>query len=257
MYKHIVSKFLLFTLALLPLSLRAQQQDIAAPRIDSVALYVMEKVNATFQSLKSCNFTTTTYYDVWVDGLGYIKHSNVSHSSMQFPDKMKVQLTGDKGNHSVWYDGKVFTYYTFQGNQYSQFNFKGSLVQTMDTINNAYGVEFPAADFFYPGFVDDLLNTGGSLIYLGVTSIDGQVCFHIAGNDTNGTVFQFWIREDGTWLPKKMIITYKDESGNSEYEAIYSDWVLNPEIPSAMFDFTAPPAASKVKLVKTLSDENQ
>lgn len=245
---------LLFIFAITPYSLKAQQSSV--PRVDSVALHILDKVSAGIQNLNSCSFRTTAYYDVWVDGLGYVKHSNVSEVAMAFPNKIKVHTTGDKGTHSIWYNGSIFTYYTKKNNQYSQFKFEGTIIQVIDSVNNSYGIEFPAADFFYPGFVSDLLNTGGNLIYVGTTPVDDKMCYHIAGNDINGTVFQFWITDDESWLPCKMSISYKEDSGSAQYEAIYSGWIINSDIPPAMFNFETPPSSNKVKLVKTSSYEN-
>jgi hypothetical protein len=36
---------------------------------------------------------------------------------------------------------------------------------------------------------------------------------------------------------------------NPQYEAILSDWQLNPSLPSALFNFNAPPQARKIKMV--------
>ena len=51
----------------------------------------------------------------------------------------------------------------------------------IDTVNKMYGIDFPAADFFYPSFVDDLLAESKTLMYLGMTKVDGKDCYHIAG----------------------------------------------------------------------------
>lgn len=35
---------------------------------------------------------------------------------------------------------------------------------------------------------------------------------------------------------------------NPQYEATLSNWQVNPNLPDALFDFTAPPKAIKIKM---------
>ncbi len=220
----------------------------ASPRVDSVALYILDRTAATIQSQSSCSFVTTTSYDVWQEGIGYVKNTTEDRVWMKFPDKMKVNLWGDKGHRTLYYNGNYFSYYSYGNNHYSWIPAKGTIVQAVDTINKTYGVEFPAADFFYPDFVNDLLNTGGNLIYLGISQVQGKPCYHIAGNDVDGTVFQFWLSQDEFFLPVKMVLTYKETTGQPQYEAIYSDWEINPVLSDAMFEFVPPPGSQLIKM---------
>jgi hypothetical protein len=116
----------------------------------------------------------------------------------------------------------------------------------IDTISKTYGVDFPAGDFLYPAFVNDILKMSYNLIYLGTTSVNGKPCFHIAGTSADIT-FQFWISNDEFFLPAKMAIVYTSRVGSPQYEAVYTDWKLNPELPLSMFEFYPPPKAEKVK----------
>ena len=48
----------------------------------------------------------------------------------------------------------------------------------------------------------------------------------------------------------KMVIVYTNRNMNPQYEAVLSDWQINPALPSALFEFMIPPKARKIKLVK-------
>ena len=123
-----------------------------------------------------------------------------------------------------------------------------SLVEMIDTVNKLYGIEFPAADFLYPTFVDDILSNSKELVYLGLTKVEGKECYHIAGVAGDKT-FQFWISDDAFSLPLKMVIVYTGKEMNPQYEAVLSDWQVNPTLPDALFEFAVPHKAKKVKLV--------
>lgn len=218
-------------------------------RVDSIAAYILQRMSMTMQSIESCSFNSETNYDVWQDELGYIKHSNSAGIYIQFPNKLKVNQRGDNGHQSLIYDGSLFVNYSFDKNQYSSIPVEGDIVQVMDTINKTFGIDFPAADFFYSSFLEDLVNTGGNLVYLGITKVGDKNCFHIAGKDVNDTGFQFWITEDDYFLPVKMVLIYKTSDGQSQFEAKYSDWKLNETYPSSLFEFVIPPKANEVKLI--------
>jgi hypothetical protein len=118
----------------------------------------------------------------------------------------------------------------------------------IDTVNKLYGIDFPVADFFYPGFVDDILAESRDLVYLGLTKVNGKECFHIAGTAKDKT-FQFWISNDAFSLPAKVVIVYTSKEMSPQYEAVMSDWQINPSLPDALFEFSPPHMAKRIKLV--------
>lgn len=216
-------------------------------RIDSAAVYILNKTTESLQYIKSCSFKSIMTYDIFNESLGLVKHSVNEKVSIKFPDKMKITSTGDKGNRSLWYNGKTLYYYSFDNNTYAVTDAPKSVIQTIDDTSKKFGIEFPAADFFYETFLDDLKSEQGTLMYLGKTILDDKECFHIAGKDKNKS-FQFWIGNDDNFLPIKMVIVYTNDTNKPQYEAVYKDWVINPDFSDFMFEFSIPPKASKVKL---------
>ncbi|WJS95889.1 DUF2092 domain-containing protein [Flavobacterium johnsoniae] len=236
-------KFMLL-IGFLMMTITTQSQ---AQRIDSAAVYILGRTTESLQYIKSCSFKAVMTYDIYNESLGLIKHSINEKVSMKFPDKMKITSSGDKGNRSLWYNGKTLYYYSFDNNTYAVTDAPKSVIQTIDETSKKFGIEFPAADFFYETFLDDLKSEQGTLMYLGKTIIDDKECFHIAGKDKNKS-FQFWIGNDDNFLPIKMAIVYTNDKDKPQYEAVYKDWIVNPDFSDYMFEFSIPPKASKIKL---------
>ncbi len=237
----------IFTLLSTLFIARVQAQS---PQIDSLAIYILNKTVQTIQSLGSCSFKVNTNYDVNDESLGLVKHSGEEYVYMKFPNQMKIHFSGDQGRRMLWYNQTSLMYYSYEKNQYSILSTPATITETMDTISKQYGIEFPAADYFYDSFIEDLIDTGGNLIYLGITNVGGKDCFHIAGKDLNGTGYQFWIADDDFSLPVKMILVYGSEPGSPQFEATYSDWDINPGLPNSMFEYNIPPMAVEVKSKK-------
>jgi hypothetical protein len=217
-------------------------------RIDTVAVGILDKMSAMIGELSSCSVNIRSNYDISSKELGLIKHSDDQQLFIHGPNQLLLKSEGDQGSHDFYFDGKTLTYYSMDKNQYGQIEAPLNVVEMIDTVNKLYGIEFPAADFFYPTFVDDILADSKTLVYLGLTKIDNKECYHIAGTTPDKT-FQFWIADDAFTLPIKMVIVYTDKEMHPQYEATLGDWQINPSLPDALFTFNVPHRARKVKLM--------
>ena len=226
----------------------AGQLQAQTRRIDTVAVAILDKMSAIIGELSSCSVNIRSNYDISSKELGLIKHSDEEHVYLHGPNKLMMRSDGDLGSHELYFDGTKLSYYSVDRNQYGQIDAALSLVEMIDTVNKSYGIEFPAADFLYPTFVDDVLGDSKELVYLGLTKVDGKDCYHIAGKGPDKT-FQFWITDDAFSLPVKMVIVYTDKEMNPQYEATLSDWQVNPNLPDAIFEFAVPHKARKIKMV--------
>ncbi|SRR5258708_5520507 len=243
-------KRLLFVLLPGLLAFQSQAQTSAAQsrRIDTVAVAILDRMSAMIGDLGSCSFAVKSNYDVSSKELGLIKHSDEEQLFLHGPNKMLIKSEGDRGSRDLYFDGKKLNYYSQDKNQYGQVEAGMSLVEMIDTVNKLYGIDFPAADFLYPTFVDDILAESKELVYLGLTKVDGKECYHIAGRGQDKT-FQFWISDDAFSLPQKMVIVYTNKEMNPQYEAVFSDWQVNPNLPDALFEFAVPHRAKRVRMV--------
>lgn len=215
---------------------------------DSVAVSILDSMSIRISDLETCSFRFVNEYDISNDEYGLITHSDAGTVYLKGPDKMYIEKKGDKGHKQFFYDGKSFTAYSFDKNQYATAPAVLSLIQLIDSLSSYYNVDFPGADVFYPDFVDNILATSNNLVYLGLGLIGDQECYHIAGASDDMT-FQFWISDD-KYLPVKMSIIYVTQPEDPRYSIVYSDWKLDENLDDSMFDFKVPAGAQLIKLVK-------
>jgi hypothetical protein len=220
-------------------------------QIDSEAVYILDKMNDVVANLESCTFTLKTEYDVYNNRLGLVKLSDESQIFLKGPDKLLVNKKGDRGIKDFYYDGTTFTYYSADNNQYASIPAPPTIIETIDSIHNEYGVDFPAADIFFPDFVDELIEISRDMSYLGITIVEENECYHIAGV-TDEITYQLWITKTEQYLPVKMSIVYTNKTGNPQYEGIFRQWVLNPALDDSMFKFKIPENARKIKIEKKI-----
>ncbi len=238
-----MKKVLLFFTGL-ALYLSAPAQEL---RIDTVAVMIIDRMASVIGDLTSCSFTLNTSMDVNDPDFGQIKQTWTDEVYLGGPDKMYIKTQGDKGHRGFWYNGWQAITYSFDENNFATIIAPDNLIDMIDTINKNYGIEFPAADFFYPTFTDDILANFDTVVFLGKKKVFGQECFHILSSNPVVSV-QMWFSADAFTLPQKFVILYKKE-GNRQYEAAFSNWKLNPAIPASVFEFTPPPAAREVSIL--------
>ena len=216
--------------------------------IDSTAIFILDKMSDIIGDLSSVTFDLDSSIDKLDSTNNIIKHYSKSTITFSGPSKLLTRTDGTNGKTGFWYDGEYMTYYNFDENNYVTLEAPETTIEMIDQMHLDYNFRFPAADFFYPTFTDDIMENFDSITFLGKKIIDNEECYHImAINDTMSV--QLWISNKTFLLPKHFVIVYKNES-NTQYESTFSNWSLNPDIPDAVFNFLAPPTARLISILK-------
>ena len=216
--------------------------------MDTVAIMILNKMGTLIGELESCSFTLKTSSDEIDVDLGLVKYFKVNQVYLVGPDKMLINSRGDKGHIGYWYNGEKLMYYSYTENNYGVIDAPPTIMATIDTVHTRYGIDFPAADFFYPTFTEDLIADFDQIIFAGQSQVDGKNSYQIIAKNDQMSI-QIWISDDALFLPTKFVIVYYDISPNQQFEGTFSDWSLNPELPNEMFEFSPPPGASQLILL--------
>jgi len=225
------------------LSARAQEKSY-----DTLAVVVLDHMSALIGDLTSVQFRLQSESDQIIHGIGTVTTQELSHVWFSGPDKLLVEIWGNKGHRGFWYNSQTLTWYSFTENNYVVIDVPDKTIDMIDSIHSTYGIDFPAADFFYPTFTDDLIAWSDFIAFQGRTNIDGQSCYQIVAINQEMTV-QIWVSDEVLCLPLKMVIVYHGDQPLQRYEATFSDWQLNPDLPNGLFDFALPPGAHQVSIL--------
>ena len=234
--------------SLLPVMLITIGAMAQAKKYDTLAVLIIDRMTDVIGDLESCSFKLNAAIDIAEPSKGIVKYFSDYEVFMSGPDKALVNAHGHKGHRQFMYNGSELAYYSFDENNYGILAAPDNTVQMIDSLSGHYDIEFPAGDFFYPAFTDDLLQSSDSLRFLGMEKVGSKEYFHLIsyGKDIDA---QFWINNDAYNLPARFSITYKNKPGAPQYLALFSDWQINPQLPAAMFDFLPPPDAAKVRIM--------
>lgn len=236
----------LILLVLLLLSILGFSQENKT--IDSTAVFILDKMSAVIGDLESVNFHLSNSEDKLDEENNIIKHYSTSDIYFSGSDKLMVKTERAKGKVGFWYDGSLLTFYNYSENNYVSLETPETTLEMIDKMHDEYNFQFPAADFFYPTFTDDILEHFDSIKFLGSKTIDGENCYHIMANNKDLNI-QLFISNKTHLLPKHFVIIYKNKS-NLQYQSTFSNWSLNPNIPEAAFDFLPPPTAKLISILK-------
>jgi len=217
---------------------------------DSLAIKVLDRMAAFMGDLTSCSVKVNTEHDDIDEDFGTLTIVGNHEVNFSGHNKFSVITENAEGKSGYWYNGTDLAYFSYARNHYGYLKTDGlNSIETIDKVNEAYGVDFPAADFFYPTFTDDLIASSDRIDFLGRETVDGISCYKLA---FIGAVQQgcLWINDGSYTMPVKMVLNgYASESVTQRYSASYTNWVLNPDLPDEMFNFDRPPGASPLTII--------
>jgi len=232
---------------LLLIMIAAMSVSAQSKKIDTTAVFILERMSRVITELQSCRLNVQAIYDVYTPDLGLIKNSEDADIIMKGPNKIFLKLIGDKGERTFFYNGETFSYYSFTNNLYAQIKAPKTILELADTIYTTFGIDLYAIDFFYPDFIDELVKNSSVISCLGQTTLNGRECFHLAGCLPEYN-YQIWIQHDAFFLPAKVVMVYTNQKLNPQLEATYN-WVINQTYPDAIFEFAIPPEAAKTNIL--------
>jgi hypothetical protein len=131
----------------------------------------------------------------------------------------------------------------------------GNLDEALDTASEKFGIEIPLEDFIVSDPYKNAMKDATWGKYLGPVTVLGVPCEHLVF--TRGPVdWQVWIQDGPRPVPRKFVITYKDEEGSPQFTAILSDWDFETKLPDFVFQFAPSPGMAKIE-VQEIKARNQ
>jgi hypothetical protein len=162
-------------------------------------------------------------------------------------DRLRIEVERSDGQKDlVIFDGKEMTIYTAKHNIYATSCRQGTLNQAIKYALDDLKIRMPLALLFLSTLPSELDNLGVSADYVGKTTITDVPCDHLAVRTAGGVDFQVWIAQGSEPLPRRIVITYKDENGQPQFRADFSKWNLAPDVSDALFAFTPPNGAEPI-----------
>lgn len=221
-------------------------EDQIEAGVEEEVLEILSRSSDYLANLKQFNVTAEFGFDVLQETGQKIEFGSHQEVTIQRPDRMRVDFSRRDGvNGSVVYDGKEIVLFNPEENVYAKVPFEGEIDAALDFLAEELQRPVPLKDFFAGNPHDALVEKIESGLYVGESTIGGVLCDHLAMRNDN-VDFQVWIAKGDEPLPRRVVITYKNEEGQPQFWGQFMKWETTPEIDDRTFSYTPAEGAERI-----------
>jgi hypothetical protein len=211
----------------------------SADVLDPDAEAALARMGAALRAMKSFEVISDATTETVYQGNHKLQSLMRTTYTVQFPDRITIDMRGDTSHRRVYYDGAKMSVVALKAGKYVTFPVKGSVADVLAAAYEDYGIEFPLQDLFRWGDPASTVVRPTSGYRVGDAMIGDTKVGHYAFRQP-GVDFQVWLEEGTQALPRKMVITNTEHPAQPQYVA-YFRWNQAPEITADSFTFTPGP----------------
>jgi hypothetical protein len=165
------------------------------------------------------------------------------------PNRFHAEVHSTRRNRALYYDGKTITLFNRVQNFYGSIPAPSTLDEALDAACEQFGITMPLEDLVVSDPYQNAIRKVVSGTDIGPVTVLGVPCEHLAFSQ--GMVdWQLWIEAGAKPVPRKFVITYKDEEGTPQYTVILSDWDFETKLPDFLFTFEPPSGAANISVAE-------
>jgi hypothetical protein len=235
--------------------LGAQEQNSTPSASEQRAMSVLKNMSQYLAQAQNFSVTIRDGYDAVQQSGQKVEFGEVRKVTVSRPDRLRIDVERSDGEKSlVVFNGKELTVYTPKENVYASVSRQGTVDQVIKYAVDDLKIRVPLAVMLLSSLPSELDNLVVSADYVETTTITDGPCDHVAARTNRGVDFQVWVAQGSQPLPRRIVITYKDEPGQPQFWADLSNWNLAPEISDALFAFTPPNGADRVEFLAEIGN---
>lgn len=233
----------------------APASDDGSRAVDPRADEFLKRMGEYLGQAKFFSVNAEIWQDIQLSSGQQIQAGRSLDLRVRRPNRLRAEVHSPRRNREFVYDGSTITLLNRLQNFYGVIRAPGSIDEAMDVASDKFGIAMPLEDFVTSDPYKDLLEKVRGGRDIGSVTVMGVPCEHLAFTEDN-LDWQVWIENGPRPVPRKFVITYKDEPDSPEFTAIFSNWDFATELPDFLFKFEPPPGASQIK-VQDMREENQ
>ncbi len=221
----------------------ASAADAQGPVISPDAQGVVDRMTTYLRTLKTYSIDSHSTRDEVVK-FGYkVQHNEHATVTVQLPNKLRAEVSGDLRERTVVYDGAKIAIYSPDDDVYARTNAPDSINKLIGNVLDA-GIEMPMIDVLYQASEGTLTEQVRGGVLVGDSEIDGTDCDHLAFRQPT-IDWQLWVEKGDKPVPRKIVITTRYAVGDPQFQAVLR-WNLQPKIDASTFTFTPPKDAKEI-----------
>jgi hypothetical protein len=228
----------------------AQEQNSTPSASEQKAVTILKNMSEYLAKAERFSVSIRDGYDAVQQSGQKVEFGEVRKVTVSRPDRLRIEVERSDGEKGlVVFNGKDLTVYTQDKNVYATVSREGTLDQVIKYALDDLKIRVPLAMMLLSTLPSELDKLVVSADYVETTTITDVPCDHLAVRTSKGVDFQVWVAQGSEPLPRRIVITYKDEPGQPQFWADLSNWNLAPEVSDALFTFTPPAGTDRIQFL--------
>jgi hypothetical protein len=228
----------------------------ADTEIDPEALEVLRDLADHLGAAQQFAFEAETSYDSVQESGAKVEFGASRRILVSRPNRLRLEGQRRDGTEAVSvFDGMAIWVHSAAAQAYATIEQPGDLDEAVDFANGTLRMKAPLADLISPEFYDQVTGELTRAYYLGKTVVAGVPCEHLLLSNDYAD-FQLWIASGTEPLPRRIVITYREEPGQPQFRAQFLKWDMSPANVEAQLQFNPPEGAERIRFYIDVSPED-
>jgi hypothetical protein len=211
--------------------------------IDPTSLKALNDMGIYLRSLTEYRLSADFTFDVVLQDDQKIQVPGNLDYRVKRPNNIIAQLKTNFRKRDFIYDGKTFTIFDPEKGFFAQTEAPDTTVGLLDKLESKYGIELPLRDLIEWGMDVEKNKLITSVMRVSKDKIDNELTDHYAIRQ--GDVdWQIWVARGAKPLPRKMIISYNNDSARPQF----SSHLVWSKLGKQDFTFKAPKGSYQIDL---------
>ncbi len=232
--------------------LAAQEPPSGAHDSRTGASALLMRMGDFLAQAKQFSVAIRSGYDVLQETGQKIEFGEFRRLTVVRPDHLRVDVERSDGEKAlVLFDGQEITVASPEEEVFARAAKPGDVDQAILYLLKDLQLRLPLSMMWVTRLPSELERRVRSVELVEETTITVVPCAHLAAR-TDEVDFQVWIPSEGDPLPRRIVITYKNEPEQPQFWADFSEWNLSPNPPRDFFVFTPPEGARRIPFLAEL-----
>ena len=214
--------------------------------IDQAAIDALGRMGAFLRTLTTFEVVATTEIDEVMENGEKLQLGGTTTYKVRRPDRMFVQLVGDRKVRQFYYDGATVTVAAPRMGYYAVVDAPATIGAMIDVARDTYAIEIPLADLFRWGTEKIPAEVVEGARTVGYARIGGVDTDHYAFRGAE-VDWQIWIQRGEKPFPVKVVITSKTDAQSPQYTAELT-WTELASLADDTFKFIPPAGAAQITI---------
>jgi hypothetical protein len=204
-------------------------------------------------SQKSFSYTAVMGYEAVQDSGLRLEFGATRKVTVNRPNRARVEAQRRDGSKRlVIIDGKQISVFDENEKVYATVPKEGTLSEIIDYYVDDLQMTLPLAELASDDLSEVLTENISFGHTLGESTISGILCDNLVLQNDEVDI-QLWIAKGKKPLPRRVVITYKNEPGEPQFWAQFLEWDLSPDVDDKQFTFQPPADANKINFAPKLA----